>query len=327
MQQKPKADLLMTPSLQDALLDEATKGRLSAVCDWQPVGLPLREDARIILASWGTPVLDANLLNQLPHLEMVAYAAGSIKPIVTDTFWDRNIIVSSAAAANAIAVAEYTVATMVFMAKSVQRIIRDYVDDDTSRFERLHGAPRGFNGLNIGLVGASHVGREVMRLLASYDVVVAVCDPYLTSDDAEALGVMKMELDELVSWADCVSLHAPQLPETAKMIGRKQLGLMKYGSYFINTARGTLVDYEALAEIAPQKAMTVMLDVTDPAEPLPANHPLRRLENVTITPHIAGSRGNEQQRLGALAVAEIERFVSNRPLLHRVRREDLPRIA
>jgi phosphoglycerate dehydrogenase-like enzyme len=129
-----------------------------------------------------------------------------------------------------------------------------------------------------------------------------------------------------MSWSDIVSVHAPKLPETQHLIGREQLLLMKDGSFFINTARGILVDYEALAEITPEKNIEVVLDVTDPDEPLIAESPLRKLSNVMITPHIAGSRGNEQQLMGTLAIEEIKKFVTDQPLLYEVKQEDLIRI-
>ena len=87
------------------------------------------------------------------------------------------------------------------------------------------------------------------------------------------------------------------------------------------------MDYEALAEITPRKNIEVVLDVTDPDEPLAEDSPLRKLDNVFITPHIAGSRGNEQQLMGTLAVDEIKRFVAGEPLIYQIRMEDLSRIA
>jgi len=330
MNNKPKLCLMMTPGLEDTLFNENARNELNKVCDvlnWQPVQGPPYEDADIVLASWGTPKFDKELLDAMPSLKMVSYAAGTVKKIVSDEFWARDIPIIAAAAANAIAVAEYAVSTMVFLTKNIRHAAELYRDDNKEKFLKLRDSPRGFNGLNIGLVGASYVGREVIRLLRSYNVIVAVYDPYLSADEAKELGVTKMELNQLMSWSDVVSVHAPKLPETQNLIGREQLQLMKDGSFFINTARGTIIDYEALAEITPQKKIEVVLDVTDPDEPLPADSPLRRLDNVFITPHIAGSRGNEQQLMGTLAVEEIKRFVAGEPLRYQVRQEDLPRIA
>lgn len=320
----------MTSTLEDALFNEQSRNELNEICDvvsWKPVqGVP-DSDVDIILASWGCPKFDKGFLEAMPSLKMIAYAAGTVKKIVSDEFWARDIKIISAAAANAIAVAEYTVATMVFLTKNIRHAAELYKDDDKDNLLMLRDSPRGFNGLNVGLVGASYVGREVIRLLGSYNVQVAVYDPYLTAEEAEKLSVEKMELNQLMSWSDVVSIHAPKLPETVNLIGREQFQHMKDGSFFINTARGTIVDYEALAEITPHKNIEVVLDVTDPDEPLPAGSPLRKLDNVLITPHIAGSRGNEQQLMGTLAIEEIKRFVAGQPLLYDIHQEDLPRVA
>lgn len=320
----------MTPGLEDTLFNKQVRNELNDICNvvsWKPIQSSPDSDTEIVLASWGSPKFDKAFLETVPNLKMVAYAAGTIKKIVTDEFWERNIQITAAAAANAIAVAEYTVAAMVFMAKNVRHAAKMYTDDNKDNFLKLRDEPVGFNGLNVGLIGASYVGREVIRLLRSYNVQVAVYDPYLTSQEAEKLGVAKMELNELVSWADVLSVHAPKLPETQNLIGREQFQLMKNGSFFINTARGTIVDYEALAEITPRKSIEVVIDVTDPDEPLPAYSPLRKLDNVLITPHIAGSRGNEQQLMGTLAIEEIKRFVAGQQLVYEIKQEDLPRIA
>ncbi|MEJ0073355.1 MAG: hydroxyacid dehydrogenase [Candidatus Saccharibacteria bacterium] len=330
MSSKPTVSLLMTPGLEDTLFNDDARQALGEYCNvssWTPTQEQPYPDCDILLASWGCPTFDRDFLEAMPSLKMVAYAAGTVKKIVSDEFWQRDIQITSAAAANAIAVAEYTVAAMVFMAKNVRHGSEQYIDDNKDKFLALRDMPRGFNGLNIGLVGASHVGREVIRLLKSYNVKIAVYDPYLTLEEASTLGVDKMELDDLMAWSDIVSVHAPKLPATEKLIGREQLSLMQDGSFFINTARGTIVDYEALAEITPLKNIEVVIDVTDPDEPLVANSPLRQLPNVMITPHIAGSRGNEQQLMGTLAIEEIIRYVKGEPLKHQVLQAELSHIA
>ncbi len=330
MNHKPEVCLLMTPGLEDTLFNQHARNELDQICkvlSWQPLQEPPYPDVDIILASWGTPKLDKELLDAMPNLKMVSYAAGTIKKIVTDEFWARNIKINSAAAANAIAVAEYTVASMVFLSKNIRHAAALYRDDNKETFLTLRDSPRGFNGLNVGLVSASYVGREVIRLLHSYNVTVAVYDPYLTHEEAAELGVQKMKLNDMMAWADVVSVHAPKLPETQNLVGREQLELMKNGSFFINTSRGTVVDYEALAEITPKKCIEVVIDVTDPNEPLSADSPLRKLGNVLITPHIAGSRGNEQQLMGTLAIEEITRFVAGNQLSYENHQEDLLRIA
>ncbi|MEO8785157.1 MAG: NAD(P)-dependent oxidoreductase, partial [Candidatus Saccharimonadales bacterium] len=255
MNPKPIVSLCMTSGLQENLFNRDARKQLEEYCQvlsWVPEQGILNTSTDILLASWGAPQFDAEFLKAVPNLKMIAYAAGTVKKIVTDDFWAKDIPITSAAAANAVAVAEYTVSAMVFMAKNIRHGSEQYASDDKQKFVALRDMPRGFNGLNVGIVGASHVGREVIRLLKSYNVQVAVYDPYLSKEEATTLAVQKMELNDFMAWSDVVSVHAPKLPETTHLIGREQLSIMKKGSFFINTARGTIVDYEALVEITPQ---------------------------------------------------------------------------
>jgi phosphoglycerate dehydrogenase-like enzyme len=126
--------------------------------------------------------------------------------------------------------------------------------------------------------------------------------------------------------SDIVSLHAPDIPETHHMLDRARLALIRDGGVLINTARGALVDHEALTEELVSGRLRAVLDVTEP-EPLPADSPLYRLPNVFLTPHIAGSLGNELQRLGTIVVEEVERLAAGLPPLHEVRHADLARVA
>jgi phosphoglycerate dehydrogenase-like enzyme len=194
MNNKPKVCLLMTSGLEDTLFNEQARNDLNEICDvvsWKPAQSIPNGDIDIILASWGSPKFDKEFLETVPNLKIVAYAAGTIKKIVSDEFWVRDIKITAAAAANAIAVAEYTVAAMVFMTKNVRHAAKRYTDDNKDNFLKLRDEPVGFNGLNVGLIGASYVGRGVIRLLGSYNVKVAVYDPYLSLEEAGKLGVQK----------------------------------------------------------------------------------------------------------------------------------------
>jgi len=180
--------------------------------------------------------------------------------------------------------------------------------------------------MRIGLIGASTIGRLVIERLATIDVEIAVADPYLDDFEAERLGVTRMELDELVIWADVVSVHAPELPSTRHLVDADRLARMHDGAWLVNTARGSLVDTEALTRECVAGRLNAFIDTPDP-EPLPADSPLYDLPNVVLTPHIAGSLGTELLRMGDLAVAEIRRFVGGAALEHEVRADHLDRIA
>lgn len=273
--------------------------------------------AEVLITSWGCPPVDIAALDSAPNLKAIVHTAGSVKHIVTEETWRRGIQVSSGAAVNATPVAEYTVAMIVLANKRAFTSAWDNRSDDPDV---------GNYRTVVGLVGASYVGREVIRLLKSFDMVVQMSDPTIDDLEAEELGVTLVELDELVASSDVVSIHAPAVPATHRMIDERRLAMMKDGAILINTARGALVDTQALTKHASNGRIQAILDVTDP-EPLPHNHPMRSMPTVTITPHIAGAMGNELMRLGEHAVDEVERFIAGDPFAHPVQEERLKEIA
>jgi phosphoglycerate dehydrogenase-like enzyme len=335
---KPRVVLAMSQATYAGLMTQALAARLRAAADvdldtviedfGRPAAQQAARDAEILLTGWGAPAIDSAALDLMPRLQAVVHAAGTVKPFISAEVYARGIQVAAAVEANAIPVAEFTFAAIVFAAKRVSRFAREYQRrrDLSARQDPGLSARAGANGIVVGVVGASRVGRRVLRLLPNLDVTVLVSDPYLTAADAAAMGAAKVGLDELVRRSDIVTLHAPALPETAKMIGRDQLAAMRDGAVLINTARGMLVDTDALTAELITGRIDAVLDVTDP-EPLPPGSPLYELPNVQLTPHIAGAIGNEVPRLLEQAVAEIERLAAGLPLAHPVLAADLGRIA
>jgi phosphoglycerate dehydrogenase-like enzyme len=264
----------------------------------------------------------------MPKLRFLAYAAGTVKMTVTPATWEHGIAVSSAAAANAVPVGEFTFAAIVMIAKDVFRI-RDRHREVRGREHVAGIGPAGdvgTRGVRIGVIGASTIGRLVIERLQTLDVEVAVSDPYLDADGAAALQVETMDLDALCGWADIVTVHAPELRSTRHLVDAERLARMRDGAWLVNTARGSLVDTDALTRECVSGRLCAFLDTPDP-EPLPPDSPLYDLPNVVLTPHIAGSLGNEIARMGDLAVAEVRRFLAGEPLHHEVRAADLERIA
>lgn len=333
---RPKAALLMIPGLESQLLPEALMDRLCDVVELVspvPIADPratsvragLLDDVEVALCGWGCPPIDHRALEAMESLRMVAHGAGSVRGIVTDELWERNITVTSAAAANAIPVAEFTFAAIVMINKDVFGI-RDRHREARGTKQVVDFAVMGNRGRRIGLVGASSIGRLVAERLETIDVEVSISDPFLSEEEAAGLGVSKVELDVLLQTSDVVSLHAPALASTRHMIAAPELALMKDGGWLINTARGSLIEPGALQAELSTGRINALIDTSDP-EPLPAESPLYDLPNVVLTPHIAGSLGTEISRMGEMAVSEIERFTSNQPPLNPVTRADMNRIA
>ena len=311
----------MADGLADIAFTAAQNERLADVAEVVP---PERAaEADVVLGHWGCAPLDAGALDGLPRLRLLAYAAGTVRDVVTPAVWSRGVAVTSAAAANAVPVAEYTLAAILFANKGVFAS-RERLRDPEVKVRRPR--PIGNLGKRVGLIGASLVGRRVIELLAPFDLEVAVTDPYLTTDEAARLGVAKVELDELLATSAVVSIHAPDLPSTRHLVGAAELARLADGATLVNTARPALVDQDALEAELRTGRISAVLDVTDP-DPLPQGHPLLALPNVFATPHVAGALGSELQRLADLAITEIERYAAGEPPLHPVVEADLGRIA
>lgn len=279
--------------------------------------------ASVLITGWGSVTLTSDELERRPELRVVVHAAGTVKRLVTPAVWDRGIRVSSCAGANSLPVAEYTLGAILLGAKDVFESARRYRLTGDMNAARP-GAAAGAYDITVGIVGASRIGRRLVELLAPFDIDICIYDP---SVELPVGGrVRQTSLDELLESSDVVSLHAPSLPETYRMIAAPELARMRDGALLVNTARGALVDTDALtAEVAAGRLRAV-LDVTDP-EPLPVDHPLFSLAGATVTPHIAGSLGNELRRLGEQVVDEVVSFVRTGTLRHEVTRAELPLLA
>lgn len=331
----PRAAFAMGPETAEAILDERTLAAFSQVCDLAP--LPVLDDfttdrARAVLADtellvtgWGCPPLDAAALASAPRLRAVVHTAGSVRGHITDACWERGIEVSSAAAANALPVAEYTVAMILLSGKRVLERARSYRAGH--RDDWLTDSPGvGNYRRTVGILSASLIGRRVVELLHPYDLRVLLHDPYVSDEEAAALGVRPVELGELFADSDVVSVHTPLLPATHGLVGRELLMSMRPDAVLLNTARGAVIDQDALVDVLRQDRIRAVLDVTEP-DTLPAGHPLWECENALITPHLAGSQGNEWQRLADLAAAEAGRWATGEGFAHPVRRERLAFLA
>ncbi len=280
---------------------------------------PLLKDAIAAITGWQTAPFDETLLASAPNLKLIAHSAGTVKNLVDDAVYDRGIRVINAAAANAAPVAETTVAMMVVMLKRIPWLIPAHGDKDA-----VHTAPvRELRDLSVGLIGASRVGREVVRLLRSYPRLrVIVYDPILTEPEARELGVEIASLDA-VCRCDVVSIHAPSLPTTHHMINGAALALLPDHAVLINTSRGALIDEAALVAEVRRRPLFVYLDVTDP-EPTAPDSPMRREANILITPHIAGGMNQGRRDMGRMAINETIRFLRGWPLEQEVTRDMLP---
>jgi len=284
-----------------------------------------------LVTGWGTPPMDARFFEKADRLRIIAHSAGSVKHLFSREVVDRYLIprgitVFSANLAIAYNVAEATIGLLIMIPR---RWIDHALTIRTTHLWRDPAIPANSQfllGSTVGVVSASKVGREVIRMLQPFDVRILCYDPYLSDREAGRLNVEKVSLNDLFALSDMVTLHAPSIPETQKMIGAGQLRLLRDGGVLINTSRGAVLDHEALLKEAQTGRILVALDVTDP-EPLPPDSPLRTLPNVIILPHISGAGYYGYRKIGAMTLQALEDFFADRPVSGAIRFEDYDRLA
>ncbi|MGO2746484.1 hydroxyacid dehydrogenase [Microbacterium sp.] len=308
----------LDPALVHKLFRPASLARLESLVDIDPdeVITDFREvpaaalsDVEFLITGWGSPTIGPAELDRMPALRAILHAAGTVKGHVDADAWHRGIIVTTAASANARPVAEYTLAMILLAGKRAFELSREFA---VSRHPLpiATGYPAiGNAGRTVGIVGASRIGRRVLDLLRPFDFDLLLTDPTISAAEARDLGATLVGLDELLERSSIVSLHAPMTPATEHMLDAAALARIPDGACLINTARGRLIDHDALRAELRTGRISAILDVTDP-EPLDEDDVLYTLPNVTLTPHIAGAAGNELALLGDMVTEQLAQILA-----------------
>ncbi len=267
-------------------------------------------DTEYIFSTWEMPVFTEQEIEAcLPSLKAVFYGAGTVQAFARP-FLNRGVKVFSAWAANAVPVAEYTVAQILLANKSFFRTMR-YQNWDAARATLTRY--KGNWGSKVGIIGAGMIGKQVIRKLLHHAVHVLVYDPFLSEEDAIAMGAVKCSLETLFAECDVVSNHVADNEQTKGMLTKALFELMPENATFINTGRGAqVVEADLIAALKARPDLTAVLDVVDPEPPLESSE-LLTLTNCILTPHIAGSIGNEVQRMGEFMNAEYDAFTHDGP--------------
>jgi phosphoglycerate dehydrogenase-like enzyme len=277
--------------------------------------LPQLHDIELIFSTWGMFQPTAQQLDALQNLRAVLYAAGSVKHFALP-FLERGVTVVSGWAANAVPVAEFTLAQILLANKGYFRNVGDYLhaSEYSSAFRG-----RGNYGATVSILGAGQIGRKLIELLRPFHLRVLVYDPFLSAESAEALNVQKVEtLHEAFARGNVVTNHLADVPETEGLLNGVLFRAMPHDATFINTGRGKTIQQDELLDVLRERAdLIALLDVTQP-EPLPLDSPLRALPNVHISGHIAGSIGDEVGRMADLILEEFERWQHNAPLRYSI---------
>ena len=271
-----------------------------------------------LFSTWGMPVLDeATIREYLPALKAVFYAAGSVQEFARP-YLNCGVKVFSAWAANAVPVAEFTVAEIVLSGKGYFLGMRRQQTGGREAFLRLSESLPCNYQVKVGLLGAGMIGSMVAERLRQYDFEVLVYDPFASDEKLEKLGAKRAELDEIFSECQIISNHIANLPATQRMLSYRQFSKMKPNGIFINTGRGAqVVEEDLIRALRDCPDRTALLDVTWP-EPPEVDSPLLRMENVILTPHIAGSMNQEIARMGRYMADEYRAFAGGKECKYQV---------
>lgn len=309
-----------------AVYDETARAQLRGVMTDETVfrkadllAAPERfADTETIFFTWGMPAFtEAELRRCLPRLKHLFYAAGSVQKFARP-FLNGGVRVFSAWAANAIPVAEYTVAQIVLANKDFYAQSRLMSQGKREEAHRRRGSSIGNYRQSIGLLGCGMIGSRVAEMLQAYDVSVRVYDPFLPPEKAAQLRVTPCTLPEIFAECHVVSNHLANLPATRGILRYEHFASMQPFATFLNTGRGAqVIEPELVRALAEREDLTAVLDVTDPEPPEPG-HPFYTLPNCILTPHIAGSLGREVTRMAAYMLQEFERVSAGRPAQYEV---------
>lgn len=274
-----------------------------------------------VLTDPDSPPLTRQMLECATDLKIIAHTAGSAKSLLSDEvvreiLIPRDIAVFSGNDGLALNVAESTIGLMIAASRRWNEHVAFYKNTRLWS-EDLPRNNQFLSGATVGLVSASKVARHVMRLLQPFGCEILVFDPFLSGEEARGLGVSSVQLDELCERSDIISVHAPSLPATKKLIGAEQFRLMRDGMTFVNTSRGAVVDGEALIEECRSGRILAALDVTQP-EPLPPDSPLWNLSNVMLTPRLAGEGYAGYFRIGEATLEALRDVFAGRNVAGRV---------
>lgn len=283
-------------------------------------------DAEVVFSTWGMPALsEEEIKKYLPNLKCVFYAAGSVQYFARP-FLNSGVRVFSAFAANAVPVVEYTVSQILLASKGFYQGAKRYRLCLPSSFAHTQHCKGNF-GIKVGLIGLGVIGSGVAEKLKGYDVEVLAYDPFCSEEKAGSLGVTLTDLETIFRECLVISNHLANKKELKNIFTSKHFRLMQKYSTFINTGRGDQVDEFALAKnLIMHPSITAVADVLK-NERVPFTSPLFWCPNAILTPHIAGSMGNETHRMAYYMIDELESYISGKDAKYEITKEMLETMA
>src|SRR5918998_771323 len=311
---RPRILVLTSDALFPHFFPAHVLARLGQVGEWEHFNgredsPELRERlarADALVTTWHSPFLRMEMLGSPRRARLVAHCGGELKARMEPEVV-RQLTVANAPGPMAAPVAEMALAMVLTLVRQLPRYDRE-MRAGLAQSNEVVSRGETVRGRRLGVVGFGRIGRAFARMVAPLEAELYVSDPYCSEETAAEHGAKKVEAEELLRTSSVVVLAAGLTDETRGMLNARTLALMPDGAYLVNVGRGGLVETEALLAELRSRRISAALDVTDPVEPLPPEHELRRLPNVLLTPHVAAGGVEMRHALGETAAAEVERF-------------------
>ena len=311
---RPRILVLTSEALFPHFFPAHVLARLAEVGEWEHFAgredsIELRERlsrSDALMTTWHSPFLRMEMMGIPRRVRLIAHCGGELKARMEPEVVER-LTVANAPGPMAAPVAEMALAMVLALVRRLREYEREmragvqHSNKDASRGETVRGR-------RVGIVGFGRIGRAFARMVAPLGAELYVSDPFCSDETAVEHGAKKVETEELLNTSSVVVLAAGLTEETRGMLNARTLALMPDGAYLVNVGRGGLVEMEALLAELRSGRLSAALDVTDPLEPLPSDHELRRLPNVLLTPHVAAGGIEMRHALGATAAEEVARF-------------------
>jgi phosphoglycerate dehydrogenase-like enzyme len=330
---RPHLIVCAGPDLFQSFFTAAQRKRLSRLFEWKRdgaknvAGLKTLSQAQALITTWDSPQFSEDLVRLAPHLRIISHCGGEVKRRFARSLFDE-LTITTAPVPMARATAEMGAAFLLYCARNVD-FYRTQLRSRSNQIYQdlhLHGSSESVVGREVALLGFGRIGRALVDLLRGFDLRWLVYDPYVPSSVAKKYPVRMVGLPSLLPRAHLLVLTAALTDETRGILNRARLARLPDNAAVINIARGGLIDLEALTREVRRQRLRCALDVTDPLEPLPISHPLRRAPGAILTPHVAAANQQVRRDMADVVIDDLERFFRGRGVRNRVTSDQLDRM-
>lgn len=274
------------------------------------------EGQDVCVCTWGIPKFDAFVLEKADKLKLVAYTAGSVANVVSDAMYEKGIRIVCGNEGFAESVAE---GALTYMLANLRRL-REYDLRNNNLWRPEPWRSERLLDKTVGIVGYGAIARHLIRMLKPFHVKIKLFSRHTTEEQAKEMGVQKASLEEIFSTCDIISIHSAKTPETYHMVTKAHLESMREGALIVNTARGNIIDEEAMVPLLQAGKIRAALDVYEGPEPLAVTSPFRKMGlNVNVYPHMAGPTEDYRYYCAQLCIEDIERMQKGEDLQNEIK--------